>query len=41
MYISGYDSQAVNPLVLWSAKSPNSFDMSAFSRGDYAKALEV
>ena len=40
MYISGYDSQAVNPLVLWSAKSPNSFDMSAFSRGDYAKALE-
>ena len=40
MYISGYDSKAVNPLVLWSAKSPNSFDMSAFSRGDYAKALE-
>ena len=40
MYISGYGSDAVNPLVLWSAKSPNSFDMSAFSRGDYAKALE-
>ena len=40
MYISGHDSEAVNPLVLWSAKSPNSFDMSAFSRGDYAKALE-
>ena len=40
MYISGYNSGAVNPLVLWSAKSPNSFDMSAFSRGDYAKALE-
>ena len=40
MYISGYGSKAVNPLVLWSAKSPNSFDMSAFSRGDYAKALE-
>ena len=40
MYISGYGSRAVNPLVLWSAKSPNSFDMSAFSRGDYAKALE-
>ena len=40
MYISGHDSKAVNPLVLWSAKSPNSFDMSAFSRGDYAKALE-
>ena len=40
MYISGYKSDAVNKLVLWSAKSPNSFDMSAFSRGDYAKALE-
>ncbi len=40
MYISGHDSKAVNPLVLWSAKSPRSFDMSAFSRGDYAKALE-
>ena len=40
MYISGHDSKAVNPLVLWSAKSPHSFDMSAFSRGDYAKALE-
>lgn len=40
MFISGYHTDAVNPLVLWSAKSPNSFDMSAFSRGDYAKALE-
>ncbi len=40
MFITGYQSDAVNPLVLWSAKSPNSFDMSAFSRGDYAKALE-
>lgn len=40
MYISGYDTDAVNKLVLWSAKSVNRFDMSAFSRGDYAKALE-
>ena len=40
MYISGYHSNAVNKLILWSAKSPRSFDMSAFSRGDYAKALE-
>lgn len=40
MYISGYDSKAVNKLVLWSAKSPKSLDMTAFSRGDYAKALE-
>ncbi len=40
MYISGYSSDAVNKLVLWSAKSPKSLDMAAFSRGDYAKALE-
>lgn len=40
MYISGYDSNAVNKLTLWEAKSPNSFDMAAFSRGEYAKALE-
>ncbi|MBQ0102211.1 MAG: glycogen/starch/alpha-glucan phosphorylase [Firmicutes bacterium] len=40
MYISGYDSKAVNKLTLWEAKSPNCFDMSAFSRGEYAKALE-
>ncbi len=40
MYISGYDSKAVNKLVLWSAKSPKNLDMAAFSRGDYAKALE-
>ncbi len=40
MYISGYDSKAVNKLTLWEAKSPTSFDMSAFSRGEYAKALE-
>ncbi len=40
MYVSGYDTDAVNKLVLWSAKSANRFDMSAFSRGDYAKSLE-
>ncbi|MBO5743229.1 MAG: glycogen/starch/alpha-glucan phosphorylase [Clostridia bacterium] len=40
MYISGYDSEAVNKLVLWSAKSPKNLDMAAFSRGEYAKALE-
>ncbi len=40
MLISGYDTNAVNKLVLWGAKSPNSLDMSAFSRGDYVKALE-
>lgn len=40
MLISGYNTEAANELVLWSAKSPNSLDMSAFSRGDYIKALE-
>ncbi len=40
MLISGYHTDSVNKLVLWSAKSPNRFDMNAFSRGDYAKAIE-
>ncbi len=40
MFISGYDTDAVNKLVLWSAKSPKNLDMAAFSRGDYAKAVE-
>ena len=40
MYISGYRSKAINKLVLWSAKLPQSFDMAAFSRGDYVRALE-
>lgn len=40
MLISGYDTKAVNKLVLWSAKSPKRFDMNAFSRGEYAKAIE-
>ncbi len=40
MYISGYDSEGVNKLTLWGARSANKFDMGAFSRGDYAKSLE-
>ena len=40
MFISGYDSGAVNKLVLWGAKSPKSLDMTAFSRGEYVKSLE-
>lgn len=40
LLISGYHSKAVNKLVLWSAKLPQSFDMAAFSRGDYVRALE-
>ena len=40
LYISGYNSTAVNKLTLWSASMPQSFDMNAFSRGDYVRALE-
>ncbi len=36
----GYDSKIINKLRLWSAKSPDSMDMSAFNRGDYARAME-
>lgn len=39
MFISGYDTGAANCLVLWSAKLPQSFDMAAFSRGDYVLSL--
>ncbi len=39
MFISDYDCKAVNKLVLWSAKLP-SFDMNAFSRGEYVRSLE-
>ena len=39
-YISGYHSDAANKLTLWSAVVPQGFDMAAFSRGDYARALE-
>ena len=42
MFISGYNSKAVNPLVLWSAKSPSSssIDLNYFVRGEHLKALE-
>ncbi|MBE6855133.1 MAG: glycogen/starch/alpha-glucan phosphorylase [Ruminococcus sp.] len=38
MYVSGYGSEGVSVLRLWSAKAP-SFDMQMFNQGDYAKAL--
>ena len=38
--IVGYDSQVVNSLRLWRAKSPVYLDMSAFSQGDYVRATE-
>ncbi len=40
LFISGYGSDASNRLTLWSARLPQSFDMAAFSRGDYIRALE-
>ncbi len=38
MYVSGYDSEGVSKLRLWSAQSM-SFDMNAFNTGNYANAL--
>lgn len=42
MFISGYNTEAVNQLVLWSAKSPSksSIDLNYFVRGEHLKALE-
>lgn len=40
LFISGYGTDKVNKLTLWSAEQPRSFDMAAFSRGDYVRALE-
>lgn len=40
MMISGYQTDAVNPLRLWGAKSQNSIDMAMFSRGEHIRALE-
>ncbi len=41
MNVSGYESDAVNTLRLWSAKAPMGFDMTLFSRGEYVKAIEA
>jgi starch phosphorylase len=40
MMISGYRSNTVNTLRLWSAKSPNTIDMKLFSQGEYVRAIE-
>lgn len=40
MYISGYDTPAVNRIRFWAASSPMVFDMALFSRGEYLKATE-
>lgn len=38
MYVSGYDSEGVSVLRLWSAKAPG-FNMDDFNNGKYASAL--
>lgn len=39
--VSGYNSDAVNVLRLWSATASVQLDMSLFSRGEYLKAIEA
>ncbi|NLO64744.1 MAG: glycogen/starch/alpha-glucan phosphorylase [Clostridiales bacterium] len=41
MNISGYGSDAVNTIRLWSAKAPVEMDMTLFSRGEYVKSIEA
>lgn len=41
MNVSGYGSDAINTLRLWSARAPMGFDMNLFSRGEYVKAIEA
>lgn len=38
--IAGYGTERVNALRLWDAKSPDSLDMSLFSKGEYMKSME-
>ncbi|NLF35228.1 MAG: glycogen/starch/alpha-glucan phosphorylase, partial [Clostridiales bacterium] len=40
MRIAGYETDHVNVLRLWDAKSPVPVDMSLYSRGEYLKAVE-
>ena len=40
MNIAGYQTDHVNTLRLWDAKSPVPIDMSFYSRGEYLKAVE-
>jgi len=41
MNVSGYGSDAINTLRLWSARAPMGFDMNLFSRGEYVRAIEA
>ena len=40
MVVAGYNTQHVNTLRLWDARSTKPVDMSLFSRGEYLKAAE-
>ena len=40
LFISGYDTGAVNSLRLWCAKSTSGFNMDLFSKGEYVKSTE-
>jgi len=40
LFISGYNTDAVNTLRLWSAKSTSGFNMDLFSKGEYVKSTE-
>ncbi len=40
MPITGFESETVNTLRLWQARSPEVMDMTEFNRGDYVKATE-
>ncbi len=40
MLITGYQSDRVNVLRLWDARSPRSLDMKLFSGGEYVKSME-
>lgn len=40
LFISGYNTDAVNSLRLWCAKSTSGFNMDLFSKGEYVKSTE-
>ena len=40
MPVLGYDTNMVNMLRTWAAKSPKDIDMQSFNRGQYARAME-
>jgi len=40
LFISGYDTEAVNKLRLWCAKSTSGFDMEQFSQGHYLESTK-